>query len=427
MNKIGNLFKGDKGIWTVFLFLCLISVVEVFSASSTLTYKSQNYLSPLLYHCVTILLGVLVAIVTLNIPCRYFKLMTPLMLLLSYATLLGVLIFGESINGANRVIQLPGFTFQPSEIAKGTMVLFTAQILSALQREDGSGSDPLAMKYILWVTLPAVILIGLENLSTAVLLFAVIYTMMFLGRMPWKQMAKLTGGVLLCGAAFVGLVFLVGGMDKEAEQELADMQAGVSTEHAAKPTSKGRDKLEVFTHRFGTWRNRLMGLGGNSDPTDPKDYKITDKNFQVTHANLAIASSGFIGKGPGNSVERDYLPQAFSDFIYAIIIEELGLLGAILVAILYIILLFRAAHIANYCENAYPAFLVLGLALLMVTQALFNMGVAVGLAPVTGQPLPLVSRGGTSNIITCFYLGIILSISRFSDKRKTTKKELATE
>ena len=226
MNKIGNLFKGDKGIWTVFLFLCLISIVEVFSASSTLTYKSQNYLSPLIYHCGTILMGLLVAIVTLNIPCRYFKLITPLMLLLSYATLFGVLAFGQSINGANRVIQLPGFTFQPSEIAKGTMVLFTAQILSALQREDGSGANPLAMKYILWVTLPAVVLIGVENLSTAVILFAVIYTMMILGRMPWKQMGKLTLAGAICAALFLALVFSVGGMDKEAEQELADMKAG---------------------------------------------------------------------------------------------------------------------------------------------------------------------------------------------------------
>ena len=419
MNKIGNLFKGDKGIWTVFLFLCLISVVEVFSASSTLTYKSQNYLSPLIYHCSTIFLGVLVAIVTLNIPCRYFKLITPLMLLLSYATLVGVLVFGESINGANRVIQLPGFTFQPSEIAKGTMVLFTAQILSALQREDGNGADPLAMKYILWVTLPAILLIGMENLSTAVLLFAVIYTMMFLGRMPWKQMAKLTGAVVLGGVMFVGLVFVVGGMDEEAAQELADMKAGVKSEAPAQ--AKERSKLEIFTHRFGTWRNRLMGLGSADDPADPKEYKITDKNFQVTHANLAIASSGVIGKGPGNSVERDYLPQAFSDFIYAIIIEEMGIAGAVLVVFLYVVLLFRGARIASRCENNFPAFLVLGLALLLVYQAVINMAVAVDFGIVTGQPLPLVSKGGSSTIVNCAYIGAILSVSRSAKRLQPLK------
>ena len=144
--KLGNLFKGDKGIWTVFFFLCLISIIEVFSASSTLSYKSQNFMGPIIYHFGTLVFGLLLTIVILNIPCRYFKLMTPILLFLSFATLLWVLAFGESINGANRVIQLPGFTFQPSELAKGTMVLATAQILSAMQREDGSGADPKAMR-----------------------------------------------------------------------------------------------------------------------------------------------------------------------------------------------------------------------------------------------------------------------------------------
>ena len=136
--KIGNLFKGDKGIWMVFFFLCLISLIEVFSASSTLSFKSHNYMGPIIYHAGTILFGIVITIVTLNIPCRYFKLTTPIFLFLSYATLLWVLFFGESINGANRVIQLPGFTFQPSELATGTMVLATAQILSAMQTEKGA-------------------------------------------------------------------------------------------------------------------------------------------------------------------------------------------------------------------------------------------------------------------------------------------------
>ena len=413
MKKISCLFKGDKGIWTVFLFLCLISIVEVFSASSTLTYKTHNYMGPLIYHCIMIIIGVAVAIVTLNIQCRYFKLMTPIMLILTYATLLWVLIWGESINGANRVIQLPGFTFQPSEIAKGTMVLATAQVLSAMQREDGSGAEPLAMKYILWLVVPAVVLIGLENLSTAVLLFAVIYVMMILGRIPWAQIGKLTGVLALCVAIFLGLIFGLGSMDKQSEQELADMKAGVKTEASANVDKGEKNAFEKLTHRFGTWRNRLLKPGR---PEDPKEYKVTDKNYQVTHANLAIASSGIIGKGPGNSVERDYLPQAFSDFIYAIIIEEMGILGAIAVVFLFIILLFRAARIASRCENNFPAFLVLGLALLLAFQAAINMCVAVDFGIVTGQPLPLVSKGGTSTIVNCAYIGIILSVSRSAKK-----------
>ena len=237
--KIGNLFKGDKGIWTVFLFLCLISIVEVFSASSTLTYKTHNYLSPLIYHLGMILVGVVVAIVTLNIPCRYFKLMTPLMLVITYATLLWVLVWGESINGANRVIQLPGFTFQPSEIAKGTMVLTAAQILSAMQRDDDSGADPVAMKYVLFLVVPATLLIGLENLSTAVLLFGVIFTMMFLARVPLKQMGKLTGVLVLLAGMFLGLVFWMAKLDKEGQElELAEQNG--QTEQVVKVDKKDK-------------------------------------------------------------------------------------------------------------------------------------------------------------------------------------------
>ena len=148
----------------------------------------------------------------------------------------------------------------------------------------------------------------------------------------------------------------------------------------------------------------------------PKEVDL-DKDAQVAHANIAIASSNIAGKGPGNSEECNFIPQAYSDFIYAIIIEEMGVEGALFVAMLYIILLFRTGRIASKCENNFPALLAMGLALLLVTQALFNMCVAVGLAPVTGQPLPLISKGGTSTIINCIYIGVILSISR-SARRK---------
>jgi cell division protein FtsW len=413
--KIGNLFKGDKGIWMVFFFLCLISIIEVFSASSTLSYKSQNFMGPIIYHVGTIAGGVLIAIVILNIPCRYFKVVTPLLLVLSYATLIWVLAFGESINGANRVIQLPGFTFQPSEMAKGTMVLATAQILSAMQLNDGSGADPKAMKYILWLVVPTVALIGLENLSTAVMLFAVIFIMMFIGRVPMKQLGKLTGAGLLLVAVFLVMVFALGSMDQSNNDASANAPQTEATAQAAEGEAQGSSLF----HRFGTWRNRL--LKHNNRPDDPKDYNLRE-NFQVGHSNLAIASAGFIGKGPGNSVERDYLPQAFSDFIFSIIIEEMGLIGAIAVVFLYIILLFRAARIAGRCENNFPAFLVMGLALMLVTQATINMMVAVGIGPVTGQPLPLVSKGGTSTLVSCAFIGAILSVSRSAKMRAQTTK-----
>ena len=412
--KIGNIFKGDKVIWMVFFFLCMISIIEVFSASSNLTYKSQNYMGPIFYHTIMIAIGVVVAVITLNVPCRYFKLMTPFLLVITTLTLLWVLIGGESINGANRVISVFGFTFQPSEIAKGTMVLVTAQILSAMQRE--TGADRKAFKYILFILLPTTFLIGIENLSTAALLFAVIFLMMFIGRIPLSQLGKLAGVIAVAAAAFLVLVLTLGSIEERRTEEnhMTEVVNAAGEEKVDKDAIKGGG---VF-HRFATWRNRIL-KHFNSEDVPAEEYKI-DENFQVGHANIAIASSGIIGKGPGNSTERDYLPQAFSDFIYAIIVEEMGILGAVFVVFLYIVLLYRAARIASRCENNFPAFLIMGLALLLVIQATFNMMVAVGLAPVTGQPLPLISKGGTSTIINCAYIGAILSVSR-SAKMKTSK------
>ena len=417
--KIGNLFKGDKVIWMVFFFLCAISIIEVFSASSTLTYKSQNYMGPITYHTAMIIAGMLVTVVTHHVPCRYFKLVTPFLLLLSFATLIWVLIGGESINGANRVISLLGFTFQPSEIAKGTMVLFTAQILSATQRE--TGADRKAFKFIMPILLLITFLIGIENLSTAALLFAVIVLMMFIGRVPMSQMLKLVGSGAILVITFLVLVMTLGSIEGNDSSE-SQMTETVSQMTSEKQSDKDAIKTggvfhrfsSVF-HRFVTWRNRILKHLDKAE-VSPEEYDI-ENNFQVAHANMAIASSGITGKGPGNSTERDYLPQAFSDFIYAIIIEETGFFGAAFVVFLYIVLLYRAARIATRCENNFPAFLILGLSLLLVIQATFNMMVAVGLAPVTGQPLPLISKGGTSTIINCAYIGAILSVSRTAKMR----------
>lgn len=407
--KIGNIFKGDKVIWMVFFFLCMISIVEVFSASSGLTYKSQNFISPILKHTGTIVMGLFIAVVTLNIPCKYFKLMTPFLLLISFITLLWVLMGGETINGANRVIEIPGFTFQPSEIAKGTMILAEAQILSAMQRENGADKD--AFKYILWLAIPIVCLIGLENLSTAAMLFGIVIIMMYIGRVPYKQLGKLVG--IITGMVVVGLIFImvVGHAETPEEAKLTKTETIDQT--------KKKSKIEKLFHRADTWKGRILNFGKGE--VSPLEYDL-DKDAQVAHANIAIVSSGIIGKGPGKSVERDFLSQAFSDFIYAIIVEELGIIGAAFVVLLYIILLYRAARIASRCENNFPALLVMGLGLLLVVQAVFNMMVAVGLAPVTGQPLPLISKGGTSTIINCAYIGAILSVSR-SAKVRNDKKE----
>ncbi len=414
--KIGNLFKGDKVIWMVLLFLCLISVVEVFSASSTLTYKSQDYLGPIIGHSWKMLVGVGMAILILNVPCRYFKLMTPGLLLISAIMLIWVLAFGEKTNDAGRWISLLGLKFQPSEIAKGTLVLVTAQILSAMQRENGA--DKRAFKYILIVVIPFCLLIGVENLSTAVLIFAVIFLMMFVGRVPLIQLGKLAAFGVIVVAVFIGSIYMLGSLD-QGESSETQTEAIVNGE-----VKKETTKSPSFLHRFSTWKNRI-DKKLNSKHVAPADYDL-DKDAQVAHANIAIVGSNIIGKGPGKSVERDFLPQAFSDFIYVIIIEELGIIGAAFVAFLYIVLLYRAARIASRCENNFPAFLVMGLALMLVLQASFNMLVAVGIAPVTGQPLPLISRGGTSTIINCAYIGAMLSVSRSAKKRgeKMALKEI---
>lgn len=350
----------------------------------------------------------------LNVPCKYFKLITPILIFLSLITLLWVLVARHSTNGASRWLSFLGIQFQPSEIAKGTVILAVAQILSAMQTPNGA--DKKAIKYILLISFVLIGPIALENLSTAALLFAVVLMMMFIGHVPRRQMLKLIGGIGAFVAFVLVMVLLVGNADNTKVQDSKDKL----TEQTAAEPKKQTGIFDKIFHRADTWKARLENFF-DTEEVRPEDYDL-DKDAQVAHANIAIASSNIVGKGPGNSEERDFLSQAFSDFIYAIIIEETGIEGAAVVLFLYIVLLFRAGKIAGRCENAFPAFLIMGLALLLVTQALFNMCVAVGLAPVTGQPLPLISKGGTSTIINCIYMGAMLSVSR-SAKKKPQKDD----
>ena len=414
MNKtFGNIFKGDKVIWMVFFFLCIISIIEVYSASSQLTYKGGNYVAPVLKHISILLMGIFFMVVTLNIKCKYFRIVLPRMLGLSFVALISVYIVGQMTNGAHRWVTVMGIQFQPSEIAKGTLVLAVSQILSAMQTEKGA--DKQAFRYILTVCMFFIPLIMLENLSTAALLCIVVFMMMLIGRVPATQLGKLLGiTTLFISGVFAMVMFF--GTDRQRENSVSD----VDTTQVVAENDKEESVVEKVFHRFDTWKARIDDFIYNK-PLKAEEVDL-DKDGQWAHANIAIASSNITGKGPGNSEECDFLSQAFSDFIYAIIIEETGIFGAVFVAMLYIILLFRTGRIANRCENNFPAFLAMGLALLLVTQALFNMCVAVGLAPVTGQPLPLISKGGTSTIINCVYIGAILSISR-SAKRRGQQEE----
>ena len=290
-----------------------------------------------------------------------------------------------------------------------------AQVLSATQTEHGADR-----KAVYWIAFGFVIIIPilLENLSTGLLICMVIYMMMILGRVPVSQLGKILGVVVLIAGAALSFVLIFG----HAKQTETPEQT--LTENVA-PQKEEKGIFGSLFHRADTWKSRIYKFVKHEE-VPPEKFDL-DKDAQVGHANIAIASSNVIGQGPGNSVQRDFLSQAFSDFIYAVIIEETGIIGAVFVAMLYVVLLFRTGRIANRCENNFPAFLAMGLALLLVTQALFNMCVAVGLVPVTGQPLPLISKGGTSTIINCVYMGAIISVSRTAKKAEKLTKSGVTE
>ena len=371
MDLLKNIFKGDKVIWIIFLCLCLISIIEVFSAASTLTYKSGDHWGPITQHSIILMVGAVVVVLMHNIPYKWFQVFPVFLypvsvVLLAFVTLMGV-ITGDRVNGAARWMSFMGLQFQPSELAKMAVVIAVSFILS--KRQDDEGANPKAFKYIMIITGLVCLLIAPENLSTAMLLFGVVFLMMFIGRVAARKLLLLIGSLGLVGV--IGVVFL-----------------------------------------FDTWKSRITNFTEKEEVPAAK-FDI-DKDAQIAHARIAIATSNFVGKAPGNSIQRDFLSQAFSDFIFAIIIEELGLVGGAFVVCLYIWLLVRAGRIAQKCERTFPAFLVMGIALMLVSQAILNMMVAVGLFPVTGQPLPLISKGGTSTLINCAYIGMILSVSRYT-------------
>lgn len=381
MDLLKSIFKGDKVIWMIFLMLCLISVVEVFSASSTLIYKSGDHWGPITRHCIFLLFGAGLVILFHHIPYKWFQVF-PMFLLPASAVLLLLVMFGPRVNNAARWMEIGGVAFQPSEFAKMAVIIATASILSKGQNEEGA--HPRAFTRIMLIAGGICLLIMPENYSTAVLLGLTVYLMMFIGRVQTRKLLVLAGSLTGLVILFVTFLFAT------PNDTLKEIPLG---------------------HRFVTVKERIADFT-RKEQVPPEKFDI-DGDAQVGHARIALATSNVLGKGPGNSVQRDFLSQAYSDFIFAIIIEELGLVGGAFVVFLYLCLLIRAGKLAKKCDRTFPAFLALGIGLLLVTQALFNMMVAVGLAPVTGQPLPLISRGGTSTIINCVYIGMLLSISRY--------------
>ena len=386
MDFINKIFRGDRVIWMIFMFLCFISIVEVYSASSTLTFRT-DYWRPILRHSLFLLFGFGIVLLVHAIPPKYFSLLAvflPFAILLLIATRL----FGSSINESYRWISIGGVQFQPSEIAKICLVAFAAFCLSKRTAEN----DTKIFYTIIIATAITCIIIFIDNASTGIMLAGIVFLIMFIGQISFKNLGK----VLLLGVASILLLVCV------------------------VKFVPGETLLKIFPRAY-TWVERLKDHKADVDVHSP-DFVINDDNYQVSHARIAVANGGIIGRMPGNSIERDFLPQAYSDFIYAIIIEEMGLVGGFLVLLLYVVLFIRAGIIANRTHRLFQKFMIMGAALILVTQALANMAVAVGLIPVTGQTLPLISRGGTSTLITCIYFGIILSVSRF-DNPKGIKRE----
>ena len=389
------LFKGDKVIWIVFITLCAISWVEVFSATSRQTYGSGSYWSPIIKHTGFLIGGIFVAWFIHNLKAQWIDKCSKIIYWAGLIGLIWAQVGGAKLNDSARWITIPGIglTFQPMEIAKMGLVMMTARILTRFQ--DDEGTSPLAFKEILKYSIVPILLIFKENFSSAFLLSLTIFFMMFVGRVPKKQLLKTMGAAFAIGA--IGLTALM--MTPESAKEW------------------GR-----FGSKVITWKHRIVGAV-NPRPITAEEYD-ENENEQRTYSHIAIASSHLIGCGPGNSIQRDFIPHAYSDYIFAVIIEELGLLGATLVMLLYLTLLYTCGKIAKKCDDPYPAFLSMGIGMIIVTQAMLHMYISVGNF-VTGQPLPLMSQGGTSFIINSVYIGFLLCISRYANavSNKTTAKE----
>lgn len=381
-------FKGDGKVWMVFTCLCLISIVEVYSACSSMTYKTGHYWMPVVEHAAYVGMGFILTWLIHLIPSNYFKILCAVGLILALPMQIATL-FTEKVNDASRWIEFGGKTIQPAEVVKISLVGTAALFMATMRDEKGMRRN--TFFFLLGVTALFVLLILPENASTAGIITLVMGGMFIVGKAPAKYMLWLTGmlaGVLIIVGAFFMLV---------TPDQLSEM------------------KESSLLHRVPTWVERVKG---EERPADPAQYNVHE-NLQATHAKIAIATCGVLGKGPGNSVERDFLPQSYSDFIYTIILEEGGIAFGGFVMLLYLLLMWRTYKIARQCKALFPAFLVMGLSMMMVVQAMVNMAVAVGAFPITGQPLPLISRGGTSTFISCAYLGMILSVSHTARKKKT--------
>jgi cell division protein FtsW len=379
-------FKGDRAIWGLVVLFMIYSLLAVYSSSVGVAFRSYggNTTYFLRTQFIWLIMSLGIIVVVSYLPHRIYFSMAGLFLIISAGLLILTLLFGARVNEATRWLVIPGtgFKLQTSDVAKVALVIYLARTLSKYQ--DELHNFLLVTKLFMIPIAIICVLIMPENLSTAMMIFGVCLIILFIGRVPMKFL------LAYAGMAVVGVVLF------------ALVLTWVSDDN-----------------RVQVWKNRIEHyFSGEADE---------DGDYQSNQAKIAISTGGLFGKAPGRSTQRNMLPQSNSDFIFAIIIEEYGLfLGAIPLLLAYLILLFRGVTIAKKCETAFPAFLVLGLIVMIVAQAFLNMLVAVGLFPVTGQTLPMVSWGRTSVLIMSFSIGAILSVSRVVNA-KIRKEELPAE
>lgn len=375
MKEFINNLRGDKVIWAFIALLALISFMPVYSASSNLAHSingSGNTMSFLIKHFAHVGIGFLIVYMVHKVPYHYFKAISMVALPIVWLLLLYTLLQGKTIGGANasRWIQIPfiGIGFQTSTLASMVLMIYVARYL-AKKREVEDSFQKSALE--LWLPVFAILILILPaNFSTAALIFAMVSMLVFVGKYPLKYLG------IVIGAGIIALTFFI---------------------------LIAKAFPDAFPNRVDTWVSRIENF--TSDKPD-------EDNYQIEKAKIAIATGGFYGVGPGKSVQKNFLPQSSSDFIYAIIVEENGLIGAVVIMFLYIILFIRFLIASHKANTLFGKLLVVGLGFPIVFQALINMAVAVELLPVTGQTLPLISSGGSSIWMTCVSLGIILSVTK---------------
>ena len=382
-----NLQHIDRTFWGLYIALIVVAVIALFSASSTLVYMHHSALGPIGQQMFFIVMGVIAAFGIQYIPSYWVRFGGYVLLAVSTLLVYSTMIPGNplvvTINGAARWIRIAGITFQPSELSKLSLIIVAADQLARIRTEEDK------KKYFFrTLIIAAVVMLPVmaSNLSTAVLIGLIIFCLWILARIPWKYTMSVVG---IAAVALVLGYLLV---------EFAFVRPGV--------------KMDGPFKRATVWVSRIDRHFAKDDDTDK--YTLTDDNIQEVYSSVAIARGGTspVGVLPGNSKERDYLPLAFADYIFAIIVEESGIVGAAFLIFLYLAILFRACNVSSRYSDMPAMLMTMGLALMITCQALISMLVAVGLGPVTGQPLPLISRGGTSVLITSIYFGIMMGVSR---------------